>query len=104
MHKFLAPLAAIATLLAAAPAAAHDEMPDAGQVTAVTAKTIQVRTPDGKAVTLEVDANTRVMQAGKRLTTKDLKVGQTIKALGVGDNINDLVAIDVTITAPGKGG
>lgn len=102
MRKFLVPLAAIATLLAAAPALAHDEMPIAGQVTAVTAKTIQVRTKDGRTVTLEVDGNTRVMQDGKRLTPKDVKVGQSVKALGFGDNINDLVAIDVTIA--GKGG
>lgn len=104
MRKFLAPLAAIATLLAAAPASAHDEMPVSGQVTAVTAKAIQVKTKDGKVVTLEVDGNTRVMKDGKRLQPKDLKVGQSVKALGFGDNHNDLVAIDVTITAPGKGG
>lgn len=101
MRKFLAPLAAT-ILLAAAPAVAHDEMPVAGQVTAVSAKTIRVKTKDGKTVTLEVDGNTRVMKDGKRLTAKDVKVGQSVKALGFGDNINDLVAIDVTITAPGK--
>jgi Domain of unknown function (DUF5666) len=102
MRNLLAPIAAAAALLAAAPAVAHDEMPVAGQVTGVTAKTIQVKTKDGKTVTLEVDGNTRVMKDGKRLTAKDVKVGQSVKALGFGDNINDLVAIDVTITAPGK--
>lgn len=104
MHKFLAPLVAVATLLIAVPAVAHDEKPVAGQVTAVTAKTIQVKTKDGEVVTLEMDGNTRVMKDGKRLTSKDVKVGQSVKALGFGDSLKDLVAIDVTITAAGKGG
>lgn len=104
MRKILAPLAAVAALLGAVPAAAHDEKPVAGQVTAVTAKSIDIKTSDGQVVTLEVDSNTRVMKDGKRLAPKDVKVGQSVKALGFGDSLKDLVAIDVTITAPGKGG
>lgn len=104
MYKILAPLAAVAMLLVAATAAAHDEKPVTGQVTAVTAKSINIKMSDGQVVTLEVDSNTRVMKDGKRLTPKDVKVGQSVKALGFGDSLKDLVAIDVTITAPGKGG
>jgi hypothetical protein len=106
MRKILAPLAAAAALFGALPASAHDEMTVAGQVTVVTAKTIQVRMKDGQLVTLDVDGNTRVAMAGKRLTLKDVKVGQSVKALGFGDKLTDLVAIDVTIDPPkpGKGG
>lgn len=104
MRKTLAPLVAVAALLIAAPAVAHDEMPVAGQVTAVTASSIQLKTKGGQVVTLEVDGNTRVMRGGKRLTANDVKVGQSVKALGYGDSLKSLVAIDVTITAPGKGG
>ncbi|MFN9847650.1 MAG: hypothetical protein ACK56C_04710 [Alphaproteobacteria bacterium] len=106
MHKFLAPLTVATALLGAHPAAAHDEMTVAGQVTVVTAKTIQVRMKDGQLVTLDVDGNTRVVMAGKRLTLKNVKVGQSVKALGFGDKLTDLVAIDVTIDPPrpGKGG
>lgn len=104
MRKILAPLAAVATLFIAAPAAAHDEMLVAGQVAAVTATSIQLKTKGGQVVTLAVDGNTRVMRDGKRLTPKAVKIGQSVKALGFGDKLQDLVAIDVTITAPGKGG
>ena len=104
MRKILAPLAAVATLFIAAPAAAHDEMLVAGQVAAVTATSIQLKTKDGQVVTLAVDGNTRVMRDGKRLTPKDVKIGQSVKALGFGDKLKDLVAIDVTIIAPAKGG
>ena len=104
MFKIHALVAAAAVLFAAAPALAHEDVPVAGQVTVVTAKSIQVRTKDGRVVTLEVDGNTRVMRDGKRLGPKDVKVGQTVKALGFGDSAADLVAIDVTITAPAKGG
>ncbi len=106
MQKFLAPLAVAMALLGVHPAAAHDEMTVAGQVTVVTAKTIQVRMKDGQLVTLDVDGNTRVVMAGKRLTLKNVKVGQSVKALGFGDKLTDLVAIDVTIDPPrpGKGG
>lgn len=100
MRKLLLPLAALSVLFAAAPAAAHDEMEVAGKVTAVTAKSIQLRTQDGKLVTLEVDGNTRVKGAGKSLGLKDVKVGQSVKALGFGDSLADLVAIDVTINPP----
>jgi hypothetical protein len=104
MRKILAPFAAVATLLSAVPAAAHDEKPVSGLVTAVTAKSINIKTKDGQVVTLEVDSNTRVMKDGKRLTPKDVKVGQSVRALGFGDSMKDLVAIDVTITVPAKGG
>ncbi len=102
MRKILAPLAAAAVFLGALPAAAHDEMEVAGQVTAVTAKTLQLRTKDGQVVTMDVDSNTRVMMAGKRVTLKDVKVHQSVKALGFGDKLTDLVAIDVEISPPGK--
>lgn len=104
MRKHLLSFAAVAALIGAAPAVAHDEISVAGQVTAVTAKTLQVRMKDGKVVKLEVDGNTRVKMAGKPLSLKDLKVGQSIKALGFGDSLADLVAIDVIIdpAAPGK--
>jgi hypothetical protein len=106
MRKFLAPLVLAAGLMAALPAAAHDEMDVAGQVTAVTAKTIQIKTAAGQLVTLDTDGNTRVMMAGQRLTLKDLKVGQSVKALGFGDSMADLQAIDVVIlpAKPAKGG
>ncbi|NQE61423.1 DUF5666 domain-containing protein [Caulobacter sp. RHG1] len=103
MRKFLAPLVLATTLLSALPAAAHDELPIDGQVTAVTATAIKVKTKDGQVATLDVDNNTRVEQGGKRVGLKDLKVGQTVKALGYGDSMTDLVAIDVTILAPAKG-
>jgi hypothetical protein len=103
MRKLLLSLAAVSALFAGAPAAAHDEIEVAGQVTAVTAKTVQLRTKDGKAVTLEVDSNTRVKMAGKPLGLKDLKVGQAVKALGFGDSLTDLVAIDVNIEPPAAG-
>lgn len=100
MRNILAPLAAVAALLVALPAAAHDEMELAGQVTAVTAKSVQIRTKEGQLITLGVDGNTRVVLAGKRLALKDMKVGQSIKALGFGDSMADLVAIDVVINPP----
>ncbi len=100
MRKILSTLAATAFLSTAVPAIAHDEMPVSGQVTAVTPTSIQLRTKDGKVVKLGVDSNTRVKQGDKRLTAKDVKVGQSVKALGFGDNVNALVAIDVTIVPP----
>ena len=103
MRKLLLSLAVLSVLVAGAPAAAHDEIEVAGQVTAVTAKTVQLRTKDGKAVTLEVDSNTRVKMAGKALSLKDLKVGQSVKALGFGDSLTDLVAIDVNIQPAAAG-
>lgn len=100
MRKILAFLAVAAACICASPAAAHDEKSVVGQVTAVTGKMIQVRTKDGQAVTLDIDGNTRVMSAGKRLSLKDLKAGQSVKALGFGDSMTDLVAIDIVINPP----
>ncbi len=97
MRQLLLSLAALLVLLAAAPATAHDEMSVTGQVTALTAKTVQLRMKDGKVVTMEIDSNTRVKMAGKTLSRQDLRVGQSVKALGFGDSMADLVAIDVNI-------
>ena len=103
MRKFLLPFVAVTVLMCAAPAVAHDEMSVSGQVTAVTAKTLQIRMKDGKVVTLEVDGNTRVKMAGKALGLRDLKVGQSVKALGFGDSLADLTAIDVNIETAAAG-
>ena len=102
MRKFLAPLVIASALFSALPAEAHEEVPVDGQVTAVSAKTVAIKTKAGQVVTLDVDSNTRVLQAGKRLALKDLKVGQAVKAVGFGDSMTDLIAIDVEIV--GKGG
>ncbi|MDP3739523.1 MAG: DUF5666 domain-containing protein [Hyphomonadaceae bacterium] len=104
MHKLLIPLALAAALLGASPAWAHGEIPVAGVVAAVTATTLEINMKDGKTVTLQMDANTRVEMAGKKLRLTDIKVGQSVKALGFGDSLSDLVALDVTITVPGQGG
>ncbi|MDI1364705.1 MAG: DUF5666 domain-containing protein [bacterium] len=102
MRKFIAPLVVATAMLGAMPAMAHEDMPVAGKITAVTAKTIQIKAKEGDTVTLDVDNNTSVMKDGKRVTLKDLKVGQSVDALGFGDSMSDLTAIDVTILAPGK--
>ncbi len=105
MRKSLIALAAaISTLFSAAPASAHDEMAVVGIVKAVTATTLEIKMKDGQSVVLEMDANTRVALAGKRLGVSDLKVGQSVKALGFGDSLKDLIAFDVVINEPGKGG
>nr|WP_295107551.1 hypothetical protein [uncultured Caulobacter sp.] len=102
MRKFLASLIVASAVLSAMPAAAHQDVPLAGKITAVTAKTIDVVTSEGEIVTLDVDNNTRVAMDGKRLTPKDIKIGQTVNVLGYGDSMTDLTAIDVTIASPGK--
>lgn len=101
---FLALVAAVATLLSASPAAAHDEIAVVGVVKAVTATTLEINTKEGQTVTLEMDANTRVAMADKRLTVSDIKPGQSVKALGYGDSLKDLIVFDVVISTPAKGG
>lgn len=104
MRKLLIPLALVAALLGAAPASAHGEIPVAGVVKAVNATSLEIYMEDGRIVSLQTDANTRVVMDGKRLRLTDLKVGQSVKALGYGDSLSDLVALDVTVTKPGQSG
>jgi hypothetical protein len=104
MRKLLIVLASLAaTLFAAAPALAHDEMVVMGVVKAVNETTLEITLKDGKTGKLTVDRNTRVDREGKRLALGDIKVGQSLKILGYGDSAADLVAIDLTILADGKG-
>lgn len=102
MRKFFAPLLAAAAVVSAPPAMAHEEMDVSGKVTAITAKTVQIKAKEGDTVTLDVDNNTRVLQAGKRVTLQAIKVGQSVDVLGFGDSISDLTAIDITILPAGK--
>ncbi|WP_145998455.1 hypothetical protein [Caulobacter flavus] len=102
MRKFLASLIAVSAVLWAMPAAAHEEFPVSGKVLAITAKTIQIKAKEGDTVTLDLDNNTRVVQGGKRVTIKEVKVGQSVDVLGFGDSFSDLTAIDITILPPGK--
>jgi Cu/Ag efflux protein CusF len=104
MRTPLAMIAAAAAMLAATAAVAHDEFSVTGKITAVVQQSIQVTSSNGQVAKLKLDKDTRVMSAGKRAALKDLKVGQTVKAMGIGDSRKDLTAIDVTIQAAGRAG
>ena len=103
MRKILIPIAIVAALLGAAPAFAHGEIPVVGVVKSISATTIEISMKDGETVKLAMDVNTRVMKDGERLGIGDLKIGQSVSAVGFGDSLEDLIALDVTISRAGKG-
>lgn len=100
MRSIFAALGFAAALLCAAPASAHGELEVAGTVTAISATTLEIRTAAGKVVRISLDAQTRYASAGKRLTAADVKVGQRVDVIGVGDSFEDIAAMDVTVEAP----
>ena len=97
MRTKLTILAAAAAMLMSSAATAHDEYIVEGKVSAVTKEAINVTISTGQVAKLKVDKDTRVMSAGKRVTLKDLKVGQSVQATGIGDTRLDLMAIDLVI-------
>lgn len=89
-RALLATLMAV-TFTAALPAFGH---PGHGQkvlgtVTMVAADHVMVKTPDGKDATVQINKNTKFVQAKKAMKAGDIKVGMRIVIAAVSDEDDD---------------
>jgi hypothetical protein len=89
-----------AAVLWAVPAAAHDEYRIIGTVIKVTAKTLEVKqSKDGKIVPMRADDSMLVTRDKKKVATEELKAGASVVVDALGDDMTDLVVVEVRIVA-----
>jgi len=89
--------AAIVTVLAAASVRAHDEFRIIGTVTAAQPTQLQVKSREGKALSIKVNDNTLVYRDNKKVDRSELKAGRFVVVDALGDTIDDSLALEVRI-------
>ena len=89
--------AAIVAMLAAASVRAHDEFRIIGTVTAAQATQLQVKSRDGKALSIKVNGDTLVYRDNKKVDRSELKAGRFVVVDALGDTIDDSLALEVRI-------
>jgi hypothetical protein len=87
----------IALLLAASAARGHDEFRIIGTITAVQPMRLQVKSRDGKMLSIKVDAETLVYRDNKKVARTELKSGLFAVVDALGDTIEDSLALEVRI-------
>lgn len=92
---------AIAAMVAvgAAHALAHDEYRIIGTIAARQDSQIQVKSREGKVVTIKVDGETLIYRDNKKVDAAELKAGRHVVVDGLGDTPTELLALEVRIIA-----
>lgn len=85
-------------LLTAAPRAAHDEYRIVGTVAKITATQIDVKQiKDGKIIQIDINKQTKVTRDKMPVPFHEIKVGRSVVVDGYGDDILDLLALEVRL-------
>jgi hypothetical protein len=88
-------LAALAS--STVPLTAHEDFRIVGTVTLRKGNKLDVKTSQGRSVSMTMDANTRVTRDKKPVTVDELKAGLSVVINARGDTIDDLTVVDVRI-------
>src|SRR5215207_10629488 len=76
---------------------AHEHFRVIGTVTKLEKTEIAVKNKAGKTLSLSMDKQTKVNIDKKKVTTAELKVGQSVVVDAYGDDEFDLLAVDIRI-------
>ena len=97
--KWIVAGALVATLAGASIALAHEGHAHKvlGTITAVTANRVEMKTPEGKLVTLTVNAKTTYARGKQKVDAAALKIGERIVAEVASEK--DMIATSVTMPA-----
>ena len=98
MRRFaLAFLPVLALVGVSAPLRAHEHFRVIGTVTKLEKTEIGVKNKGGKTLSISMDKQTKVNIDKKKVTTAELKVGQSVVVDAYGDDEFDLLAVDIRI-------
>jgi hypothetical protein len=90
-------LAVSLLVLGVSMASAHDEFRIIGTITAAQPTQLQVKSREGKALSIKVNDNTLVYRDNKKVTRTELKAGRFVVVDALGDTIEDSLALEVRI-------
>jgi len=78
---------------------AHDEFRIIGTIAAMKDAQLEVKSREGKMVTMKVDGETLVYRDNKKVGAIELKAGRHVVVDALGDSMADLLAVEVRIIA-----
>lgn len=78
---------------------AHDEFRIIGTIAAVKNAQLEVKSREGKIVTMKVDGETLVYRDNKKVGAAELKAGRYVVVDALGDTMADLLAVEVRLIA-----
>jgi hypothetical protein len=78
---------------------AHDEFRIIGTIAAVKSAQLEVKSREGKMVTMKVDGETLVYRDNKKVDASEIRAGRHVVVDAVGDTMADLLAVEVRIIA-----
>ena len=96
-HRIFSAIFVALPLLAATPALAHDEFRIIGTITKQEPKALQVKTKDGKTLSVALNGETYISRQNKKVAAAELKTGGSVVVDALGDSEDDLVAVEVRI-------
>ena len=107
MKRFLIAICAASAVLVmnAPPASAHDEFRIIGTLMRVQEHQIDVKQKDSRTVSITVNSETLVTRDKKKVAVSELKKGGSVVVDALGDDLTDLLALEVRIVpdiAPAK--
>ena len=76
---------------------AHDEFRIIGTITGVKTARLEVKSREGKMVTVKVDAETLIYRDNKKVGATELRAGRHVVVDALGDTMADLLAVEVRI-------
>ena len=97
MKPRLAIALVVSLMLAALGARAHDEFRIIGTITAAQPTLVQVKTREGKSLSIKVNDETLVYRDNKKVGRVELKAGRFVVVDALGDTIEDSLALEVRI-------
>jgi hypothetical protein len=78
-------------------ASAHDEFRIIGTLTRVQEHQIDVKQKDSRTVSIAVNKETLITRDKKKVPASELKTGRSVVVDALGDDLTDLVALEVRI-------
>jgi hypothetical protein len=92
-----------AAVLTAMPAMAHEEFRIIGTIARITATALEVKqTKDGKVIAMKRDDAMLVTRDKKKVSPSELKTGANVVVDALGDDLTDLVVVEVRIVPAAK--
>jgi hypothetical protein len=87
----------VLTVVSAPRLSAHDEFRIIGELTRVQANQIDVKQKDSKTVTIKMNKETLVTRDKKKVAATELKKGRSVVVDALGDDLSDVLALEVRI-------
>ena len=97
MSRRLVLFVLVAIVAATVATITHEQMRVVGVIVKFEKSLLDVKTKEGKTISIEIDAVTKITLNKKPVGREELKVGRTVAVDATGDSVDELFAISVVL-------